>query len=53
MGKELIVVITLIVVGLALLVLIAIVVGVVDRASAAGRRFVAQERRQRWESRYF
>lgn len=42
--------ITLIVIGLALLVLLAVVVGIVDRAGAARRRFIAGERRERWEA---
>ena len=43
--------ITFIVAGLGLLVVLAVVVGIVDHASAAKRRFVAGERRQEFETR--
>lgn len=43
--------ITFIVAGLGLLVLLAVVVGIVDRATAAKRRYVAGERRQEFEAR--
>ena len=41
----------LIAVGVALIVAVAIVVGIVDAAHAPSRREVAAERRQRWEAR--
>jgi hypothetical protein len=43
--------IMLIAVGLALLVVLAVVVGVVDHATASRRRYLAAERRDRWEAR--
>ena len=43
--------ITLVVVGLAALVVLALVVGLVDAAQAADRRWVARDRRANWEQR--
>jgi len=43
-------VITFIIGGIALLVLIAIAVGIVDAAQAPKRRMLAAERRARWEA---
>ncbi len=43
--------ITVVLVGIALLVLIAVLVGVADAVHAPTRRQLAAERRQRWEAR--
>lgn len=43
--------ITMLLVGFGALVVIAVIVGVVDAARAADRRFVASERRLAWERR--
>jgi hypothetical protein len=42
--------ITMIGVGIALLVMLAVVVGVVDAVRAPRRRLIAAERRERWEA---
>jgi hypothetical protein len=44
--------ITMIGVGIALLVVLAVVVGVVDAVQAPRHRLIAAERRQRWETRH-
>lgn len=43
--------ITLIVAGLAALILVAVVVGILDRAGAVRRRITAGQRRDEWELR--
>ncbi|GAY09345.1 hypothetical protein [Pseudonocardia sp. N23] len=43
--------IALLLVGFSALVVLAVIVGVVDAARAADRRFVASERRLAWERR--
>ncbi len=43
--------IELIVAGIALIVVVAVVVGVVDARQAAGWRQIAAERREQWEAR--
>ncbi|MGD9989860.1 hypothetical protein [Pseudonocardia sp.] len=43
--------ITLLFAGFGALVVIAVIVGVVDAARAADRRFIASERRLAWERR--
>jgi hypothetical protein len=45
-------VITLIAVGIAFIVVVAIVVGIVDAAQAAAWRSVAAERREQWEAKH-
>jgi hypothetical protein len=51
-GKELIAMIFLIISGLGALVALAVVVGVIDRASSVKRRLTAAQRREQWELRH-